>query len=74
MGRESHQRLTGGDPITARFMRRDFFTFTPSFKLSVVGNHQPFLNNVDDAARRRFNIVAFDRKPSSPDNELEEKL
>ena len=68
------KQLTGGDPITARFMRRDFFTYVPSFKLSVVGNHQPVLNNVDDAARRRFNIVSFDHRPLSPDKDLEEKL
>lgn len=66
--------LTGGDPITARFMRQDFFTFTPTFKLTVVGNHQPILKNVDEAARRRFRIVPFTRKPEKPDRQLEEKL
>ena len=35
--------LTGGDPITARFMRQDFFTFTPQFKLFIAGNHKPGL-------------------------------
>lgn len=68
------KQLTGGDPVTARFMRQDFFTFTPSFKLTIVGNHQPMLRNVDDAARRRFNIVPFIRKPATPDRQLEEKL
>lgn len=68
------KQLTGGDPVTARFMRQDFFTFTPAFKLTIVGNHQPMLRNVDDAARRRFNIVPFIRKPDRPDRELEDKL
>jgi putative DNA primase/helicase len=68
------KQITGGDPITARFMRQDFFTFVPQFKLTIVGNHQPVLKNVDDAARRRFNIVPFTRKPSHPDPQLEEKL
>lgn len=68
------KQLTGGDPITARFMRQDFFTFMPSFKLTIVGNHQPVLRNVDEAARRRFNIVPFTRKPAQPDLELEVKL
>ena len=36
----------------------------PSFKLTVIGNHKPVLRNVDDAARRRFNIVPFTRKPA----------
>lgn len=66
--------LTGGDKITARFMRQDFFTFEPTFKLTIVGNHKPILNNVDDAARRRFNIVPFNHKPASPDPELGDKL
>lgn len=68
------KQSTGGDPVTARFMRQDFFTFTPTFKLTIVGNHQPMLRNVDDAARRRFNIVPFIRKPDKPDRQLEEKL
>lgn len=66
--------LTGGDPITARFMRRDFFTFTPAFKLTISGNHKPALRNVDDAARRRFNIMPFLHKPDKPDRQLTEKL
>jgi putative DNA primase/helicase len=66
--------LTGGDKIAARFMRQDFFEFQPQFKLVVIGNHKPVLHNVDDAARRRFNIVPFIRKPETPDRQLEQKL
>ncbi len=68
------KQLTGGDPISARFMRQDFFTFKPSFKLTIIGNHKPVLKNVDEAARRRFNLVPFNRTPSKPDRELEQKL
>ncbi|MER9462633.1 phage/plasmid primase, P4 family [Mesorhizobium sp. M0387] len=66
--------LTGGDAISARFMRGNFFTYRPTFKLMIVGNHQPQLRTVDDAARRRFNIVPFTRKPAAPDHQLEAKL
>ena len=66
--------MTGGDPITARFMRMDFFTFQPEFKLFIVGNHKPRLNNVDDATKRRFNIIPFIHKPSQPDSNLERIL
>jgi putative DNA primase/helicase len=68
------KQMTGGDPITARFMRQDFFTFTPTFKLTIIGNHQPVLRNVDEAARRRFNIVPFTRNPAQPDKTLGDKL
>ncbi|CAN2533036.1 hypothetical+protein [Methylocapsa aurea] len=68
------KQMTGGDPISARFMRQDFFTFAPQFKLTIVGNHRPTLHNVDDAARRRFNIVPFTRKPARPDPDLPAKL
>lgn len=68
------KQLTGGDPITARFMRQDFFTFQPQFKLLIIGNHKPILKNVDAAARRRFNIIPFVHKPIRPDRCLEAKL
>lgn len=68
------KQMTGGDPITCRFMRQDDFTYIPQFKLTIIGNHKPELRTVDAAARRRFNIVPFDRKPVVVDRELEAKL
>lgn len=67
-------QLTGGDPITANFMRRDHFTYIPQFKLTISGNHKPKLNSLNEAARRRYNIVPFNHKPPSPDTKLSEKL
>jgi putative DNA primase/helicase len=68
------KQLTGGDPISARFMRQDWFTFTPTFKMTIVGNHAPMLTSVDDAMRRRINIVPFMHKPEVPDHTLETRL
>ncbi len=51
--------LTGGDRIAARFMRQDFFEFTPTFKLLVTGNNKPGLRSVDEAIRRRFHLIPF---------------
>ncbi|WP_254073239.1 phage/plasmid primase, P4 family, partial [Acidisphaera sp. S103] len=66
--------LTGGDKIRARFMRQDFFEYMPQFKLNFIGNHKPVLKNVDDAAKRRINMVPFLFKPTVVDFKLEEKL
>jgi putative DNA primase/helicase len=52
----------------------DALSSPPQFKLMIIGNHKPVLHNVDDAARRRFNIVPFTRKPERPDRQLEVKL
>jgi len=68
------KQLTGGDPITANVMRGDPFTFTPAFKLTIAGNHKPALRNVDEAMKRRFNVVPFLHVPDNPDRELEAKL
>jgi putative DNA primase/helicase len=51
--------LTGGDPIKARFMRQDFFEYSPQFKLIIAGNHKPGLRSVDDAIRRRLYLIPF---------------
>jgi putative DNA primase/helicase len=50
------KQLTGGDEVSARFMRCDYFKFRPAFRLTIIGNHQPTLENVDAAVRRRFNV------------------
>ncbi len=51
--------LTGGDKISARFMRQDFFEFVPQFKLLIAGNHKPGLRSVDEAISRRFHLIPF---------------
>ena len=66
--------VTGGDRLRARFMRQDFVEFTPRFKLIFVGNHEPQIDNVDDAMRRRIHIIPFTFKPETPDLRLPEKL
>ena len=66
--------LTGGDPISARFMRQDFFTFQPAFKLVIAGNHKPGLRGVDEAIRRRFHLVPFTVTIANPDRDLPERL
>jgi putative DNA primase/helicase len=68
--------LTGGDKIAARFMRQDFFEFTPTFKLVVAGNHKPELSAVDEAIRRRLHLIPFDvTVPAEErDPDLAEKL
>lgn len=64
--------LTGGDKIAARFMRQDFFEFTPQFKLIVAGNHKPGLRSVDEAVRRRLNLIPF--VVTIPENERDKDL
>jgi putative DNA primase/helicase len=68
--------MTGGDKMTARFMRQDFFDFVPKFKLWIVGNHKPHLDSVDEAMRRRMLLVPFlvEIPPDERDPDLFEKL
>ena len=51
--------MTGGDLISARLMRQDFFTYQPQFKLFIAGNHKPMLRSVDEATRRRLHLIPF---------------
>ena len=66
--------ITGGDRMRARFMRQDFVEFTPRFKLMLVGNHEPQIESVDEAMRRRIHIIPFTFRPAAPDLTLTEKL
>jgi putative DNA primase/helicase len=68
--------LTGGDKITARFMRQDYFDYVPSFKLLIAGNHKPRLSGIDEAMRRRLLLVPFvvQIPPAERDPNLARKL
>lgn len=66
--------LTGGDPVTAHFMRQDDFTYYPTFKLLFAGNHKPEIRDLDAAMRRRIHLVPFIVTPQVIDKRLEEKL
>jgi len=57
-------------------MRQDFFEFKPQFKLLIAGNHKPGLRAVDEAMRRRFNLLPFTVTipAEERDGELTEKL
>ena len=44
--RRASRAVTGGDPITANFMRQDPFTYPPQFKLAIARQSQTkFLRN-----------------------------
>lgn len=68
--------ITGGEPILARFLRQEFFEFTPEFKVFFTTNHKPIIGGVDEGIWRRVKIIPFtlNLKPHERDKKLEEKL
>ena len=68
--------LTGGDRMTARFMRGDFFDFDPQLTLMIAGNNQPSFRGIDEAIRARVVMIPFTVTipPEKRDLNLEEKL
>ena len=68
--------ITGGDKVSARFMRQDFFEYFPQFKLIIAGNHKPSIRNVDEAMKRRLHLIPFTVTiaPAKRDGQLTEKL
>ncbi|MEU2132265.1 phage/plasmid primase, P4 family [Streptomyces sp. NPDC018352] len=59
---ESRVRLlTGGDRIKARRMRQDFFSFTPTHTLWLLGNQRPEVGTGGHAFWNRMRLIPFDR-------------
>lgn len=52
-------QLSGGDTVTARFMRQDDFEYLPKFKLAIFANNRPSFGKVDEATRRRLRLLTF---------------
>lgn len=68
--------VTGGDTLTARRMREDFWTFSPTHKLVLLTNHKPQLRGTDVGIRRRLHLVPFTVTipPERQDRSLGRKL
>ncbi len=53
------KELTGGDRITARRMREDFWQFDPSHKIWLATNHRPVIRGTDEGIWRRLKLIPF---------------
>ena len=70
------KQLTGGDRITTRFMRKEFFEFVPTFKLWLATNHKPKIAGDDSAFWRRVHLLPFEITipPDQQDKDLVQRL
>ena len=70
------KELTGGDPITGRRMREDFWTVQPTHKLWLFANHLPHIAGTDHGIWRRVRVVPFTVTipPADRDLELADKI
>lgn len=68
--------LTGGDPITARFLYKSEFVFTPVAKFWIATNHKPTIRGNDHGIWRRVRLIPFSQKfdKSQQDPNMESKL
>ncbi len=70
------KQLAGREPISARQLYGEFFTYQPRFSVWVRTNHKPIIKGDDDGIWRRIVVVPFRRKfePHERDPDLEAKL
>jgi len=70
------KQLAGREPISARHLYGDFFTYQPRFTPWVRTNHKPIVKGEDDGIWRRIVILPFRRKfaENEQDPALEGKL
>jgi putative DNA primase/helicase len=68
--------MTGGEPIVARFMRQNFFSFEPEYKLWLVANDRPRVRGTDEAFWRRVRVIplGIEIPAEERDKKLAEKL
>lgn len=65
---------TGGEPIQARHLNRDYFKFRPAFKLTMSGNYRPKISGTDEGIWRRVILVPWPVTVEKPEPHLLERL
>ena len=70
------KQLTGEDTMTARKLRKEFFSFEPKLKLWIATNHKPKVDADDPAIWRRIHLIPFNVviPPEKRDGDLPQKL
>lgn len=70
------KQLTGDDPISARFLHREYFDFFATFKIFLATNHKPNISGTDRGIWRRIMTIPFDKVITSNERDplLDEKL
>jgi putative DNA primase/helicase len=53
------KQMTGGDPITCRFLFHELFTYIPEFKIWYYTNHKPDIKGIDEGIWRRIMAIPF---------------
>ncbi|MGV8120693.1 MAG: phage/plasmid primase, P4 family [Candidatus Xenobiia bacterium LiM19] len=53
------KQITGGDKLTGRLMRQDYFEFVPELKLWFSANHKPVIEGTDEGIWRRIRLIPF---------------
>lgn len=53
------KEVTGGDPITSRFLFREYFEQKPTFKLFIAANYKPEIRGMDHGIWRRIRLIPF---------------
>ena len=56
------KQFTSSDPITARFLQKEFFEFKPTFKIFLCTNHIPTVKDMDGGTWRRIKLIPFNYK------------
>lgn len=69
------KEITGNEnPISARYMRQDYFEFWAVSKLAIIGNSKPQIGEVDPAIARRLRLIEMVNRPKLVDKGLKERL
>lgn len=53
------KQITGGEKMSARFLRQEYFEFTPEFKVFFTTNHKPIVKGSDEGIWRRIMLIPF---------------
>ena len=65
------KQFTGGDPMTVRFLNKEFFEYQPVGKIVLATNHRPIVKGMDMGIWRRMRLVpflaSFDETMADPD-------